>query len=290
VTSAEGEKPAAAEHGLAAGLGATSEQTKPGTPMTPGGPAGATSASRAAATADAATADAATAAARSAAPAASGGKRTLATRALERVPLKWLSSAALVVFLGVTALFGGLEPAPSPETPVIAAGETFVGAEVEMTPVRAILVDKLNATGIFPTPGEQRSLSVILDARNLSEFARLSSVSSVLDPVRVDGLSELIGEQNLTPAQTQEGISPSIARLDDGTLGPWLQPGLPVRLVLTWAVPADAFSDGDTMRIALPTGTRAVGQSVIYGVYWDAMRTGAYADIVIDDRGEGDAQ
>ncbi|MGL3150389.1 hypothetical protein ACSS7Z_08485 [Microbacterium sp. A82] len=284
MTPAEGDKPAAGDQSLAAALGGSSSASKPGTPITPGGPAGASPSARAAATVAAAPTMPGVA------PAASGGKRTLAQRAIDRVPVKWLSTAALVVFLGVTALFGGLESAPMPQTPVIAAGDTFIGGELEMTPMRLTVIDKLNSTGIIPTPGEQRILSLVMDVRNLSEFARASSTDSVFGLTRVEGLQDVLESTGMTELQVMSGLSPSLARLDDGTLNPWLQPEIPVRVVLSWAVPVDAFSDGDSMRLALPTSTRRMGQSVLYGVYWSDQHTGAYVDLAIEDLGKGEAE
>lgn len=276
VTPPEGEAPAAADQSLAAAFGATPAQAKPGTPMKPGGPDGGAPATSVPGMPGPA-------------PATSGaaaGKRTLTQRALDRVPLKWLGTAALVVFLAVTSLFGGLEAVATPETPVIAAGETVVGAEIEMTPVQATLIDELNTTGVFPDEGE-RILSVVMDVRNLSEFARASASTDALGLIRVDGLADVLAESGLTDLELQSAIKPSVARLDDGTFDPWLQPGLPVRLVLSWVIPADAFRDGDTVRISLPTATRAVGQSVIYGIYWTDQQTVAHTDIDIEDLGTG---
>lgn len=218
----------------------------------------------------------------------SAGTRTLAQRAIDRVPLKWLSTAALVVFLGVTSLFGGLEAVAAPETPVITVGTTVVGTEIEMTPVQATLIDKLNTTGVFPGEG-QRILSLVLDVRNLSEFARSSSTEDALGRIRVEGLAELLGASGLTALEVQGAVKPAVARLDDGTFSPWLQPGLPVRLVLSWVIPTGAFGDGDNVRFDLPTGTRAVGQSVLYGVYWTDEHTAAYTDIVLEELGDGAA-
>lgn len=276
MTPPEGEKPAAAEQSLASAFGAAPAATKPGTPMSPGGPSGGPAA---ASVPSAAVPGSATAP-------ASAGTRTLAQRALDRVPLKWLSTGALVVFLAITSLFGGLEAAPVPKTPVVAVGETVVGGEIEMTPVQATLIDELNSTGVFPDEGE-RILSVVVDVRNLSEFARPSVSENGLGLVRVEGLAELLAGSGLAAYEVERGITPTVARLDDGTGSPWLQPGLPVRLVLSWPIPTDAFSDGDTVRISLPAATRAVGQSVIYGIYWTDEHTAAYTDIVIEDLGTG---
>jgi hypothetical protein len=275
VTPPEGDESAAADQSLAAAFGATPAATKPGTAMRPDGPDGGASA--------ASTPAAAVTPAAAAGPA---GKRNLAQRALDRVPLKWLSTAALVVFLGITSLFGGLEAVAAPETPVVAAGETVVGAEIEMTPVQATLIDELNRTGVFPDEGE-RIFSVVMDVRNLSEFARSSASTDALGLVSVEGLAELLSDSGLTDLEVQSAVKPVVARLDDGTFSPWLQPGLPVRVVLSWAIPADAFLDGDTVRVSLPTATRSIGQSVIYGVYWSDQRTVAYTDIAIEDLGTG---
>lgn len=272
VTPPEGEESAAADQSLAAAFGAGPAATKPGTAMRPDGPDGGAAA---ASTPGASTTPD---------PTLPAGRRTLAQRTLDRVPLKWLSTAALVVFLGITSLFGGLEAVAAPETPVIAAGETVVGAEIEMTPVQATLIDELNTTGVFPDEG-QRILSVVVDVRNLSEFARSSASTDALGLISVEGLGELLSESGLTDLEVQSGIKPVVARLDDGTFSPWLQPGLPVRVVLSWAIPADAFLDGDSVRVSLPTATRSIGQSVIYGVYWSDQRTVAYTDIPIEDLG-----
>jgi hypothetical protein len=152
--------------------------------------------------------------------------------------------------------------------------------------VQATLIDELNTTGVFPEEGE-RILSLVLDVRNLSEFARSSASTDALGLVRVEGLAELLEESGLTAFEVQSGIKPSVARLDDGTGSPWLQPGLPVRLVLSWAIPTDAFNDGETVRLSLPAATRAVGQSVLYGIYWTDQHTAAYTGIVIEDLGAG---
>lgn len=278
VAPAEGDRPAAGEQSLAAAFGTAPAATKPGTPMNPGGSAGGRPASMPAPSVS-------TAGATAAAPAHT---RTLAQRAIDRVPVKWLSTAALAVFLGATALFGGLETVPPPETPVVAVGETVIGAEIEMTPVQATVIDELTTTGVNPDDGE-RILSLVIDARNLSEFARTSSAPETLGGVRVEGMTDVLSGAGQTDLEIRSGIAPVVARLDDGTFAPWLQPEIPVRLVLSWAIPAGAFGDGDTVRLSLPTANRGLGQSVLYGVYWPDQRTAAYTDVVIEDLGAGDA-
>lgn len=204
--------------------------------------------------------------------AAPTAKRTLARRALDRVPVKWLSTGLLAVFLAATAAFGGLVEVERPGIPVLDAGETFIGAELEMTPVRIAVLDELRGSGVFPADDE-RVLTLIMDVQNLSEFARLSSATGSLSETRIEGL---------------EKVAPAIARLDDETGHPWLQPLVPLRVALTWVVPAGAFADGDDVRLLLPTASRYVGQSVRYGVYWTDVAVAAHMNLPVEDLGSGE--
>lgn len=203
---------------------------------------------------------------------ATGAKRSLAQRALDRVPVKWVGTAATVVFLAATAAFGGLAAVPEPEPALVEHGQTYIGSELEITPVRATVIDQLRGTGVYPQPGE-RVLTVVLDVRNLSEFARLSTSSGALRDVRLEGF---------------EHLEPSIARLDDETIAPWLQPGVAARVVLSWAVPADLAGDGDDVRMLLPDSTRSMGRFVLYGVVWSDAEIGGILVLAVEDLGTGE--
>lgn len=198
--------------------------------------------------------------------------RTLAQRAVDRVPVKWLGTGMLALFLAATAGFGGLAGVKEPEVPVLAAGESFVGAELEMTPVRLAVLDELHGSAVYPADG-QRVLVLTMDVRNLSEFARMSAVDGSVAEVRIAGV---------------EDVAPTIVRLDDETISPWLQPLVPARIALAWPVPADAFADGDEAQLLLPTATRYVGQSVVYGVYWDDITVAGHMDLAVEDLGTGE--
>jgi hypothetical protein len=112
-----------------------------------------------------------------------------------------------------------------------------------------------------------------MDVTNVDDAARSSS----------------IGKGSLTAIRVEDApdIEPAVARYDDTTLTPWLQPGVPAQLVLTWAVPASGFSDGDDIRMALPTATEYTGEFFVYGEYWEDEETGAYAALSIEDVGAG---
>lgn len=190
-----------------------------------------------------------------------------------RVSTKWIGGAATVLILGATAAFGGLEAVPEPPLPEIGAGDTFTGAGWEMTPQRAVLIDELRETGVLPKEGE-RLLVVIMDVTNVDDAARSSAAttSASLSEIRIEGAPD---------------VPPSIARYDDSTLSPWLQPGVPAELVLTWAVPTDALEDDDDVRVVLHTATERTGEDYIFGEYWSDVEVGAYATLSVKDVGAG---
>lgn len=266
VTPSEGENGAA--DSLAQAMNATPAQTQPDAPS--GGVIGGVSAGPAAPPVSRIVTAPGTQTAATAVD--SGTKRTLAQRALDRVPVKWLGTAGTVVFLAATAAFGGLAAVPEPEPPAVEVGQTFIGSELEITPVRATVIDRLRGSGVFPQPGE-RVLTVVMDVRNLSEFARLSATDGALRDVRLEGF---------------EAVDASIARLDDGLIAPWLQPGVAARVVLSWAVPAGMVSEGDDVRMLLPDSTRSMGQFVLHGVVWSDATVGGILTIPVEDLGTGE--
>ncbi len=188
-----------------------------------------------------------------------------------KVSTKWIGGAFTVIVLAATAGFGGLNTVPTPPVPEIASGESFTGALLEYTPQRAVLIDELAETTVRPADGE-RLLVVIIDVENLDDEPRSSTSDESGKWIRVEGAPD---------------VSPAVVRYDDSTLGPRLQPGVPATLVLTWAVPKDAFAAGDEIRLALPDATEFVGTSVVFGEYWDDITVGAYADLVAEDVGAG---
>lgn len=201
------------------------------------------------------------------------GSKKWVSAVTSRVSTKWIGGAATVLILGATAAFGGLGAVPESPLPELTAGDTFTGAGFEMTPQRAVLIDELNETGVRPKEGE-RLLVIIMDVTNVDDTARASASTGTgsLAEIRVKDAPD---------------IPPSIARYDDSTLSPWLQPGIPAQLVLTWAVPSDAFADDGDVRMALHTATEYTGEYFVYGEYWDDVEVGAHATLSIEDVGAG---
>lgn len=200
----------------------------------------------------------------------------------DRVPTSWFAGIFTVAFLTVTAAFGGLATAAEPEPPVIDAGDAHVNDQLSLTIERAVLIDELGEAGAYPEPG-QRVLAVIATAENRwTQPLPTGGGFSVSDAVRIPALGDVPPD--------------SVARLDDATIGPYLQPGVPAELVLTWIVDADAFSGDETVRLDLRDETLITGKLVAAGQWWDDPVTAAHVDVALRDvdaglaAGEGNAQ
>ena len=200
-------------------------------------------------------------------------------RMSDRVPTGWFAGILTAAFLGVTAAFGGLSAVAAPPIPELAAGDTHENAQFAITIDRAVLIDELPEAGIFLEEGSgQRVLAVVLTVENLWTEA----LSTGLDFVGDSGIvgSVRIADDGYEPAE-------SVARFDDATVGPWLQPGIPAELVLTWPVDADAWADGDELRLELRDFALRTGQLVVDGQYWDDPVTAAYVTVDVADVGSG---
>lgn len=200
--------------------------------------------------------------------AAAPPKRTRwVTAVTDRVPAKWIGGIATAAVLASTAAFGGLSAVAVAPLPELAVGEMFTGAQLQITVQRALVVDELADTGV--KAGEsQRLLVVILDATNIDDDPRGTQTSGSVSEIRIEGMPD---------------APPTVARLDDATLSPWLQPGVPAALVLTWAVPASAFAEGDDVRVSLHTATKLTGQYFVAGDYWADIVVAAHVNVAVED-------
>lgn len=200
-------------------------------------------------------------------------------RTWDRVPTGWFAGILTAAFLGVTAAFGGLAAVAAAPLPELGAGDTHENGPFALTIERAVLIDDLPEAGIFlDEDSGQRVLALVLTVENVWTEALPSGLDftgekGVVGAVR---LPELDG----APAE-------SVARFDDTTVGPWLQPGLPAQLVLTWPVDADRFEDGDELRIDLRNYSLYTGTLVVDGTYWVDPTVAAHVTVPIDDVGAG---
>lgn len=199
-------------------------------------------------------------------------------RVSDRVPTGWFAGILTAAFLGVTAAFGGLAAVAAPPITQLDAGDTHENSQFALTVERAVLIDDLPEAGIFlEEDSGQRVLAVVVTAENVWTEALPSTNSGgtqgVVGSVRIPELGDV-------PAE-------SIARFDDTTIDPYLQPGVPVQLVLTWAVDAEEFSDGDELRLELRDFSLYTGQLITYGTSWQDPVTAASLTLDIDDVGAG---
>ncbi|MFK4731536.1 hypothetical protein ROT00_17740 [Agromyces mediolanus] len=187
----------------------------------------------------------------------------------DRVPTKWFASIGAGAFLVATAAFGGMATAREPGPVPLAAGEPYRGAQFELTVERAVLLDELSAAGVIVEPG-QRVLGIVLEAENRwTEPIASAATGGLATAVSIEALP---GEP---PA--------SIARYDDATVRPWLQPGVPARLAVVWAVDADRFADGERIRVVVHEQTLTTGSFVTSGTSWGDPVAAATVELVIDD-------
>nr|WP_315267148.1 hypothetical protein [Microbacterium lemovicicum] len=205
------------------------------------------------------------------------GARTRLVAWADRVPTGWFAGILTACFLGVTAAFGGLSAVAAPPLPELRAGETHRNDQFSLTVERAVLIDELSDAGVSVEAG-QRVLAVVLTVEN--EWDRALAASSgpsgregVIGSVRIDELGDV-------PAD-------AVARLDDATNSPYLQPGVPAELVLTWAVDADSVSDGEELHVVLRDMSLSIGQLVTYGQWWDSPVAAARLAVDVTDVGAG---
>lgn len=194
-------------------------------------------------------------------------------KATDRVPTKWFAGIGTALFLAVTAAFGGLAAVAPPKVTLdeLAAGQEHVGTQLAVTVQRAVLIDALPGSGSFPEDGE-RLLVLIADVENRwNEPLQTSGSDGVQRTILLDDGS----------------AADAIVREDDATLSPWLQPGVAAQLVLSWAVPADAYRDGEQLDITLQDSTRETGQLLFTGEYWSEPAPAAIVAATIEDVGAG---
>jgi hypothetical protein len=191
----------------------------------------------------------------------------------DRVPTSWFTGIATAVFLAVTAAFGGLADVPAPPLPRLAAGDTHVNDQLAITVERAVLIDEFAEAGVEVEPGE-RVLALVVRAENRwTEPLDTGGDHSVASALRIPAL----GDE--PPA--------AVARFDDATVSPWLQPGVPAELVVTWAVADDAFAEGELLDIDLRNETLHTGELVAAGRWWDDPVTAARLEVELTDVGAG---
>jgi hypothetical protein len=192
--------------------------------------------------------------------------------ASDRVPTRWFAGIATGIFLAGTAAFGGLATAAEPAVTALDPGDEHRNDQIAVTIERAVLVDEFPEAGIFVEDGE-RVLAVLLSVENTwIEPLPAYPGSSVTESLVIDGL----------PAEPD-----SVARYDDATLSPVLQPGVPAQVVFAWAVKSGAFDDDERLTVTLNDMTLYTGSFVANGQWWTDPVEAATVSVALEDIGAG---
>lgn len=196
--------------------------------------------------------------------------------ATDRVPTTWIPGILTAVFLGAAAAFGGLEAVAAPPVATLEPGETHVNDMLSITVERAVLIDTLRDAGLYADPEKgERVVAAVVRAENVWDTALPAAAQG-------KGLSGSIIASNLGGRYPD-----AVARLDDGNKGPWLQPGVPVELVVGWIIKKDDLTDADELSLEIRDFSLVTGKLVAIGEWWDTPVVVAEMDVPLTDVGAG---
>ncbi|KAM9863454.1 hypothetical protein ACI1US_00772 [Leucobacter sp. BZR 635] len=199
---------------------------------------------------------------------ATPGWWTRLSRWVQRIPTGWFASILTGVFLAVTAAFGGLAPVAEAAVESLEPGEARVGPQLSVAVERAVVFDSFPQAGAYAGEGE-RVLALLVTVENRWSEPLLASAGAVEQALRVEGLGALGEGSGDGPGEAPDDPAPTaIARLDDATLGPWLQPGVPADLVVTWVVPEASARVGETISVVIREAKLERGQRLTSDERW----------------------
>ncbi|GAA5202959.1 hypothetical protein [Microbacterium jejuense] len=202
--------------------------------------------------------------------------------ASDRVPTAWFAAIGTGAFLAATAAFGGLAEATPPPLAVLEPGEAHVTDMRTLTVVKAVLIDELPGSGTWPEDGE-RVLAIVVDVtNNWDQPLRTRGSWSVEESFSIKGL-----ESDRDLGDDEKDPGPSVARYDDTTAGPILQPGVPAKVVYSWAVDADDYQAGDELEVTLDDMRLYTASFVAQGSNWQDPVPTATMSLPIEDVGAG---
>ncbi|HEX2285716.1 MAG TPA: hypothetical protein VHI10_12985 [Mycobacterium sp.] len=155
--------------------------------------------------------------------------REVVARWLQASPATRVGGPVAALLLGVSGLFGGLDPVPLADR----VGEVKPGTEVTVPPFaltvkRAVAVDQVEGVATPPMTGNHLMM-VLLDAENLSDE---SLGSYLLSPVSRErsflNRNLVVLDDRLAPE------TPSVYDADSNVAVSLLSPGLTYRLAVVW--------------------------------------------------------
>lgn len=193
---------------------------------------------------------------------------------MQRIPTSWFAAIITGAFLIVTAAFGGLATVQQPDLPRLESGVEHVSDELSITIERAVLIDSFPEAGARAGEG-QRVLSLVVDAENRwTEPQPTTGSFTISQALRLDLLGDEVAPE-------------AVARYDDATYAPWLQPGVRAKLVVSWLVPESVLGDGDEITVTIRDASLSVGQMITAGASWGSPKPAALALLRVNDVGAG---
>lgn len=143
----------------------------------------------------------------------------------DRVPTGWIITGGSLLLLAISAAFGGLADAAADPIPELAPSTEITAAPFLVRVENAVVVDEL-ADAALPAEDGTRYLVVAVTAENTH-----STPLANLPEVGLPGTLRITGEGFDADAEPVR-----VFRLDDGTVDPVLQPGVPARVAVVWQV------------------------------------------------------
>jgi hypothetical protein len=208
-------------------------------------------------------------------PARTGRDARWLRTATDRVPTAWIPGILTAVFLGVAAAFGGLEAVAGPSVATLEPGETHTNDAFDLTVERAVLIDTFPEAGASADPEEgERVLAVVVTVENRWDRAVAARADTAV-------------RGSLVAPGLDDPVPWAVARFDDGTGDPWLQPGLPVQVVVTWVIGGDELAAGDDLELEIRDFSLQRGQIVFSGEVWSTPIVAARMALPLTDVGAG---
>lgn len=199
-------------------------------------------------------------------PAVKPTRKARARALFDRLPTKWVVTAAAGLAVLSTAAFGGLEDAPADALPQVQAGDTHHGAQLDITPNRAIVVDSLAEQGFEPEPGQ---VLLVITAEVVNTWHK-----------PVSTLSGVGAADNLRPLDLEEPLG--VVLLVDGTPTPWLEPRVPAQLGYIWQVPAGSLEAGETVRVDIYDKVYRADGFVTFGERFQEPFLSAFTELPVE--------
>jgi len=174
-----------------------------------------------------------------------------ASRLLDRVPLRWWFIGTIGLLLAGSAAFGGLADAETADVGPVAVepGEEFVGPEL------AVVVDSAEFSDTAPGRYEPDEGYTYLVVR--ATVTNLWTVSSITftDLLQIPEFGE-----DLAKAER--------VTFSDGTLGPQINPQVPVDVVFMWDFPSSLIPEDGVVPVTIMSKSFTEDGDVTYGSYW----------------------